>query len=180
MADTREIRIYIEGGSSKATQMIPSAGNADLAASKARAGTGDAISSTTSTLGSVLANQAFEYVKKELGNELEYEIGKAITMRDDYVAQRRLSATYSIASKGASAYAAVAGGYEIGSSLGIAYGGPIGAALAAIGIAASIGVDIYQNYDRQRIAINKQEAQLDYLRQRAGYSLTSGSIGEDR
>jgi hypothetical protein len=36
------------------------------------------------------------------------------------------------------------------------------------------------NYQQELIKINQMDAQLSFNRQRAGYSLTAGSIGENR
>lgn len=174
MADTREIRIYIEGNATQATQKIPSAQNADMASMKASNAhtASEALSSTTSSVGMAAAKIAFDYMKSIASEELPYELSKAITMSDDYVAARRISATASVVSKGASVAQAL--------STAFAAGGLIGLGIATIGESAMLGIEIYQNYDKQSIALRKQDAQLDYLRQRAGYSLTSGSIGEDK
>lgn len=66
---------------------------------------------------------------------------------------------------------AIAGGFVLG---GIA-----GSVIALIGTTASLGIEIAQNYDQENIKLRQMNAQLEYSRMRAGYSLTSESIGEN-
>lgn len=53
-------------------------------------------------------------------------------------------------------------------------GGPIGVAFASVASAITLGYDIYRNYQAQQDTVNKLQVQLDYSRERSGYSLTSG------
>lgn len=59
-------------------------------------------------------------------------------------------------------------------------GGPIGAVVATLDVALETSLSIWQNQENQRLRINQQETEMDMSRVRAGYSLTSGSYGEDR
>lgn len=59
-------------------------------------------------------------------------------------------------------------------------GGPAGAIAGAVVGFTNEAVNIYQGYDQQNIQLRQLDAQLQYSRLRAGYSLTSGSIGENR
>ena len=68
--------------------------------------------------------------------------------------------------------------------VGGAIAGPVGAIVGAVvGFVGSVGneaISVYQAYNQQDITMKQRNEQLKYTRQRAGFSLESGSIGENR
>ena len=100
-----------------------------------------------------------------------YEINKYFNLHDDYIGQRNLTIAKNVVSKSLGMATAVASGFMVG--------GPAGGAIALVGVTASLGIEIYQNYDQENIKLRQMNAQLSYSRQRAGFSLTSESIGEN-
>ena len=123
-------------------------------------------------LKNIIHNEAFQYAKQVAINEARYEINKNFALRDDYVGQRDLNITLGVVSKVYSVGTAVVSGAIIG--------GPIGAGIALAGSLVAEGVQVYQNLDQQNIKIAQLNAQLDYNRVRAGYSLTAGSVGDNK
>lgn len=119
----------------------------------------------------ILLHEAYNYAKQEITQIASYEVSKYFNLKDDYIGQRNLSIAKNIISKGASIGTAIASGF--------ATGGIIGGAVAIVGTTASLGIEIAQNYDQENIRLRQMNAQLEYSRQRAGYSLTSGSVGEN-
>lgn|SRR5574344_533927 len=126
----------------------------------------------SNALKNIVHNEAFQYVKQVAINEARYEINKDFAMRDDYIGQRDINISLGVISKV----------YSIGTSVvsGAIMGGAIGASVALAGSLLVEGIQVYQNLDQQNIKIAQLNSQLDYNRIRAGYSLTSGSIGENK
>lgn len=121
---------------------------------------------------SVLANQVFNEVKSIVVNEAKYEVGKYFDLHDDYVGERDLNIAMTIVSDVASIGKATL--------IGAQTGGLAGASVGFILASATQIVNVYQNLDKQSIKIKQLDTQLQYSRTRAGYSLTSESIGENR
>jgi hypothetical protein len=126
----------------------------------------------SNALKNIVHNEAFQYVKQVAINEARYEVNKDFAMRDDYIGQRDINISLGVISKV----------YSIGTSVvsGAIMGGAIGASVALAGSLLVEGIQVYQNLDQQNIKIAQLNSQLDYNRIRAGYSLTSGSIGENK
>lgn len=159
MADTREIVITIKGGGEATQTERPDNPNPK-----------DSTNLKKST--SVLLNQTYQRLKSEISREVNYEIDKHFRLTDNYIGQRNLNNAKQIINKAVSFGTSVATGF--------ATGGPVGAVRAFVIQTLSLGIDIYQNYDQENINLRQMEAQLSYTRERAGYSLTSGSIGENK
>lgn len=126
----------------------------------------------SNALKNVIHNQAFEYAKEVVTSEVRYEVNKNFTLHDDYVGQRDLNIALGVASK---IY-----GIANATISGAITGGPVGAGIAFAGSVAIEAVGVYQRLDQQNIKIAQMDKQLEYNRVRAGYSLTSGSIGENK
>ena len=126
----------------------------------------------SNALKNIVHNEAFQYAKQVAINEARYEINKDFAMRDDYIGQRDINISLGVISKV----------YSIGTSVvsGAIMGGAIGASVALAGSLLVEGIQVYQNLDQQNIKIAQLNSQLDYNRIRTGYSLTSGSIGENK
>ena len=121
---------------------------------------------------SVLANQVFAALKKEIVTEAKYQVNKYFATRDDYIGQRNMNIAFSMANKAVSLGASVA--------MGATVGGPVGAIAALAVSTISMGVSAYNTLDAQNLKVDQMNAQLAFTRQRSGYSLTSGSTGEDK
>lgn len=119
----------------------------------------------------VLLHEAYNYAKQEVTQIASYEISKYFNLRDDYIGQRNLTIAKNVISKSLGIATAVASGFMVG--------GAVGGAIATVGTAIGLGIEIYQNYDQESIKTRQMNAQLAYSRQRAGFSLTSESIGEN-
>jgi hypothetical protein len=126
----------------------------------------------SNSLKNIVHNQAFQYVKDVVVSEARYEVNKNFTLHDDYIGQRDLNIALGITSK---IY-----GIANATISGAIVGGPIGAGIALIGSVAVEAVGVYQRLDQQNIKIEQMNKQLEYNRVRAGYSLTSGSVGENK
>lgn len=132
------------------------------------------------TLKTVLINQAWEHFKQDTTRIAEYEINKWFNLNDDYIGQRNLTAAKNIIGRAKSAATSIVAGIMVGASVGGHVGAIAGGVLAAAQQVAALVTDIAQNYDQQNIRIRQMDAQLQFSRQRVGFSLTSGRIGGDR
>lgn len=125
---------------------------------------------------SLVENAIFQQAKKEAINFLKeaslYGINRHLQLTDNYVQERYLNAGINVVNRAMSMGSAVIAGFSVG--------GVVGAVVGAVFAVGDLAFDIFQNYDQQNIKLRQMDAQLDYQRQRAGYSLTSGSIGENR
>ena len=116
--------------------------------------------------------KAFKQVRKQLEEMAIYGINRHLQLTDDYITQRYLQAGVNIISKAISMGTTIMAGASVG--------GPVGAVVGAVVAVADLTFDIIKNYDQQNIMLRQMDAQLSYQRQRAGYSLTSGRIGENK
>ena len=140
---------------------------------KIKAGTKNKVQTQkTDYVGSVVVNQAWNIVKQGITQIGNYEINKWFSLNDDYIGQRNLNNALNVISKAKNIGMTVAGGFVVG--------GPIGAAVAGLGSLILTGIDVAQHIDRQNLQLRQMDAQLQYQRQRAGYSLTSGRVGENK
>lgn len=160
MADTREIVITIKGSGETTTQTDKPDNPNPKDSSNIKKST------------SILLNQTYQRLKSEISSEVNYEIDKHFRLSDNYIGQRNFNNAKQVINKAVSFGTSIATGFAIG--------GPVGAVGAFVVQTISLGIDIYQNYDQENINLRQMEAQLSYTRERAGYSLTSGSIGENK
>lgn len=117
-------------------------------------------------------NKVMQLSKNVLLSEALYESEKYFNLTDNVQGKRNLN----IARQNVERVWGVAQDTIAGAKAG----GWIGAIIGfAVGL-TELGVKIYQGYDQQSIKIRQMEEQLDYTRQRMGYSLTVGSNGENR
>lgn len=182
MAETREVVITIKGtgstgssgGSSKGKSIINSITSNNVTdAINNRSGTGaEYDSGGLDVSSSVLANQVFDALKKNITTEAKYQINKYFTTRDDYVGQRNVNVAMSMAN--------MAIGFGSSIVTGFMVGGPVGAVIGGIASAVSTAVGVYNTLDAQNLKVDQMNAQLAFTRQRSGYSLTSGSVGDNK
>lgn len=163
MADLRQVEVIFKVGGETAEKK-PS--------EKVQNGTKNKVQEQKKWYETIYVNQARQYVKADINKIATYEINKWFTLNDDYIGQRYVNNALNVISRAKSIYTTIAASVMVG--------GAIGGVIAAIGSAVNIGIDIAQNYDRQNIMLKQMNAQLSYQRQRAGYSLTSGRVGEDK
>ena len=166
MADIRQVEIKIVGSTSPG-------GGGDIPGGDNLPGEDDSSDFSVAKVFTTayLVSKAKD-VTQDVLQETDYFIQRHFQLADDYQGQRSyvraknvILKSVSIGTSGVAAFATL---------------GPAGAAVA-VGIAvSSVVVDIANNYIDQADTIRKMDAQLSYTRVRAGYSLTAGSVGEDR
>ena len=117
-------------------------------------------------------NLAFRETISALKDASLYGINRHLQLTDNYVGERYLNAGVNVISRAFSMGTAIYAGFSVG--------GVVGAVVGAVAATTDLIFDVATNFDKQYILLRQMDAQLDYQRQRAGYSLTSGSIGENR
>lgn len=125
----------------------------------------------TAAITSVI-QRAFNSLKEMGASQVKFQVNRYFEITDNYLGQQSLNIGLNIASKIVSAGQSIAAGAIVA--------GPAGAIIMATVEAGKLGLDIYQKYSEQNLQLRKMDAQLDYNRQRAGYSLTAGTQGENR
>lgn len=181
MAETREVVITIKGtgstgssGGGKGKTIINNITNNNVTnVINSSSGTSAEYDSGGLDVGSsVLANQVFDTLKKTISTEAKYQINKYFSTRDDYVGQRDMNAAMSMANMAIGLGTSVVAGFMVG--------GPVGAIAAGVTSVLSTAVNIYNTLDAQNLKVDQMNAQLAFTRQRSGYSLTSGSVGDNK
>lgn len=169
MADTKEIivTLKVEGTD---TEKEPSV---DVGSPES-----DKTDSTAKATYKTMAVQAANIVIGEAVAWADYLWEKELILNDDYVGQREKRIALQYLNKSISYATAIASGAAMGSAAG-PVGAVIGAVIAGIGVAAGTIRENQQAMDQQQIMINQMNAQLNFTRQRAGWSLEAASIGED-
>jgi len=132
----------------------------------------------TAVLGALLHKTASQ-VKNMAINEAKYQINKYFMLTNDYLGQQSMNIALNVINKALDFGTTIYFGAKMG-----AKAGPAGA-IAGVVLAAGVSIistvqQISHNYEQERIKLNQMDAQLQFNRQRAGYSLTAGSIGENR
>lgn len=171
MADTRDIRITIVGesgdklpeeeGKGKAEEQKEELSNNKMVSSIFRK---IAPSVTTATL----IGQGVSIVKQTT----QFAINEYLNLTDNYVVENNFAIVNSVISKSASALTSI-----MGATMAF---GPIGTAVSVAIQGVTLGIDIAKNYHNQAVSVRIAETNLDYQRVRAGYSLTAGSVGENK
>ena len=127
-----------------------------------------------------LISRGVSQLKNIVVGEAKYEINRYFQLNDDYFGQQNMNIALNVMNKvvdvGSSIYTGAQLGYSVGGVAGAVVGAIVGAGVSAV----STLMEVDRNYNRQTITLNKMDAQLQFNRQRAGYSLTAGSIGENR
>ena len=130
---------------------------------------------------SALLKRTARQIKGLVLNEAKYQIDLHFKLTDNYLGAQNLNIALGVVNKVASFGLSIYSGAKLGFSAG---GGAAGAVVGAVFAAGVSGLSLVQqishNYEQEYIRINQMNANLQFNRQRAGYSLTSGSIGENR
>lgn len=167
MADLRQVEVVFKVGASAENEKKPS--------EKIKTGTKNKVQTQQKEdkwYDNLYIQQAWSYVKAEISSVAHYEMNKWYSLRDDYIGQRNMNVALNVISKAKDIATTIYAGFQVG--------GAAGAAVAAVGSVYMLAWDVIQNYDQQNIKLRQMDAQLDYQRQRAGFSLTSGRVGENR
>lgn len=125
-----------------------------------------------------MAIQAGQTALNEVTAWAEYYWNRELTLNDDYVGQRNKQIALTQINRGISAISTIGSFTALGAQAG-PIGAAIGAVVGTVVASASIIRSNVQGKDQQDIAIRQMEAQLDFTRSRAGWSLQAASIGED-
>lgn len=160
MAELREIQVVITQEETKPNDNKPKAPNNKVEKQK-----------QTDAIGSIVMHKAYDIVKEDVKRVASYEIQKWTNLNDDYIAQRNLTTATNVISRAKSSATAIIGASMVNPVLGV---------VVAIGQIATLAIDIWQNYDQQNILLRQLDANLSFNRVRAGFSLTSNSIGDNR
>ena len=111
-------------------------------------------------------------VGQTLLSEALYEVNKYFDLTDNVEGKRNLNIAMGIVHRGTNVLTSTLIGAQIG--------GVPGAVVGFVASSINEAINIYQGYDQQNIQLRQLNTQLEYTRERAGYSLTSGSIGENK
>lgn len=104
--------------------------------------------------------------------ECDYWLNRTLQATDNYQGQRTIAIAKSLGSWTQSTGMKIINGF--------ATGGPVGGIIATAMAVVDTGLSIYKNYNEEQFKIDVQNTELDMIRVRSGYSLTSGSIGGDK
>lgn len=124
------------------------------------------------------AVQTTQIVISEAVSWGEYYWNKELTLNDDYVGQRNKNIAVMQINRAVGALGTIGSFTALGASAG-PWGAAIGAVIGTVAAVASIARSDIQGQEQQDIQIRQMNAQLDFTRARAGFSLKAGSIGED-
>lgn len=118
-------------------------------------------------------NLATAYMVNAINTEIQTVVDYGLTqfhiwmqLSDNIEMQRNITNARNIVSKGISISNSL--------SVGLASAGIPGLVVAGIVSATSLAKDILLNYQQQQIQIDTMQTQLNFSRERSGYSLTSG------
>lgn len=127
-----------------------------------------------------LAERALSQVVNMAVGTADYYITRSLVLKDDYAGQRDYQIIKSVIGGVASDVGSVAGWTVAGFKMGQAPGAVVGLVLGTAVTALSRGLDYAKQMQQQELQIRLLNQTLEFNRQRAGYSLSSGSVGEDR
>ena len=166
MADERYIRIAI------VNEKTDNNATSSTEAKTAKPKSGGASSKMSKVASAYIARSIVNNTISSVISATEYHFEKQWQLDDDYISQRTYTIAKNFITASMGAVSTIAVGF---STAGIA-GGILATAYEAI----NTGMNIYKNYDQQSIKIKQMDAQLDYTRVRAGYSVQAESIGEGK
>ena len=175
MREVRAITITIKGESADGSKKNPDAPKPEEENAKAK----ETTKSSAQNLSSWLVHRTLSEAESQLKIAAEDEFSKYYTTHDDYIGQRNFEIAKACIGIAVNVGTSMVSGAMVGASAG-----PVGAAIGAVAGATFSGVNLALQYnramERQQLTVNQLNAQLQYTRQRSGYSLTSGSVGEDK
>lgn len=176
MREVRAITITIKGEPADGSKKNPDAPKPEEENAKAK----ETTKSSAQNLSSWLVHRTLSEAESQLKIAAEYEFSKYYTTHDDYIGQRNFEIAKAIIGIAVNVGSSVVSGATVGASAGGAVGAVIGAAAGALFSGVNLALQYNRAMEQQQLTINQLDAQLQYTRQRSGYSLTSGSVGEDK
>ena len=135
--------------------------------------------STAKVVAIFAAKQAVETIVSEGMAWGEYQLNKQLTLVDDYIGQRNKNIAMTQINRGIGVASTITSMAATGAQLGGPWGAAIGAIIGAGVSAAGIARSNIQGQQQEDIMLRQMNAQLDFTRSRAGWSLKAASIGED-
>ena len=123
--------------------------------------------------------KSVEIGAREIVSWAEYNWNKELTLNDDYIGQRNKNIAITQINRAVGAFSTIASSTASGAAIGGLTGALIGAVVGTFSTVSGIIRSNVQGQDQQNIAIRQMDAQLDFTRSRAGWSLKAASIGED-
>lgn len=135
--------------------------------------------STAKAVAKFAVIQSIQLVVNEAVAWGEYYWNRELTLNDDYIGQRNKNIAISQINRAANALTTVGSMTAIGAAVGGPVGAIVGAIVGAVTAGAGIARSNNQGQDQQDIALRQMDAQLQFTRSRAGWSLQAASIGED-
>lgn len=178
MADSKEIKIVLETVNGSSSGMDSGDTERVDAQVSAQATSESSGKSQGKAAYGAMAIQAANFAVNEVMNWISYNINKELNLNDDYIGQRNLAIATQAVNWAVSSASTIGSMAMVGAAAG-----PIGAAVGAVVggamVAASTVRQNMQAMDQQNIMLNQMQAQLDFTRNRAGWSTKAASIGED-
>lgn len=135
--------------------------------------------STAKAVAAFAVTQSVQLVANEVVAWADYYWERELTLNDDYVGQRNKNIAIMQISRATSAISTIGSMTAAGAAVGGWAGAIVGAVIGTVTAASGIVRSNIQGQDQQDIAIRQMNAQLDFTRSRAGWSLQAASIGED-
>ena len=130
-----------------------------------------------------VAKFAVVQVVQEVANEIvawaDYEWNRELMLNDDYVGQRNKNIAMTQINRAVSYGSTILSNTAAGAAVGGAPGAVIGFVIGTAKVTANVVRNNLQGQDQQNISLRQMEAQLQFTRSRAGWSLKAASIGED-
>lgn len=135
--------------------------------------------SSAKAVASFAVVQAAQLVTNEAVTWAEYYWNKELILNDDYIGQRNKNIALLQISRATNAVTTIGSTAATGAAVGGVAGAIVGAVIGTVTAAAGIVRSNVQGQDQQNIMLRQMDAQLQFTRSRAGWSLQAASIGED-
>ena len=174
-ADNRSIVITLKLETKDDADVSDATKETDNSNVAAQAGKGAA----AKTLAIYAAKEVVETAAREAVDWGEYFWNRELTLNDDYIGQRDKQIALTQINRTISFASSIGGGAAAGTTILPGVGTAIGAMIGAIKSVTSIIRSNLQGQDQQNIMLRQMDAQLDFTRSRAGWSIQAASIGED-
>ena len=135
--------------------------------------------STAKAVAAFAVTQSVQIAANEVVAWAEYYWNRELTLNDDYIGQRNKNIALMQISRVTNAVSTIGSTAASGAAVGGVPGAIIGAIIGTVTVASGIVRSNIQGSDQQNIMLRQMDAQLQFTRSRAGWSLQAASIGED-
>ena len=129
--------------------------------------------------GAIVGKRVLTKTSAMLMQVVDYETKKYYDLTDNVRGERDRQIIRGLIGRAQQVAVSAMNGAIIGAGTGIT-GSLMGAMVGATYTTIRHGIDIVQGYDKQNIEMEKQNAQLRYVRENVGASLTNGERGVNR